>query len=147
MHRIALAAIALALTPAFACGPEFLSTTTLASTGDDKKSSDSDTATWLVITAIAVVTSVVGLTEFSGGDMFGYMQEPRQDGRRALASGEGPFPSDLTAGLGLPECELPRVAQILRDGRARLEPCLETSGPIDEGEATEFWTRLLVLLR
>ncbi len=131
------------------CGPEFVASTATATSDQssaDDGTSEEDRDTWLVITAIVVVTSVVLLVSaFSDDDMWAYMQEHQRDVRVALASGEGPFPSDLTQSLGLPANEVPRVARILHEGRAWLAPHVD-AGPISEDGAREFWGQLLTLL-
>jgi hypothetical protein len=138
--------VVLSLVFSLACGPELVLSSSTALTSGDEQESDEDTTAWLVITAIVAVTTIVGLVSaLSGNDMLGYMQEHQQDVRRALASGDGPFPSDLTSGLGLPEIEVPRVARILRAGRPTLEPHL-ADGPITHEGAREFWRELLARL-
>lgn len=134
------------------CGPEFAATGSTASmqatSGEEGGGdmSEEDRMAWLVISIILGVTSV-GFTVAGVTDegMWAYLQEHQQDVRVALASGEGPFPSDLTQSLGLPACEVPRVAEILRAGRPALEPHLRAT-PLGEEGARAFSSELLARL-
>jgi len=131
------------------CGPEFIASSATATSDESSGNGDTnpeDRDAWLVVTAIVVVTSAVLLVSaFSDDDMWAYMQDHQRDVRVALASGEGPFPSDLTQSLGLPATDVPRVARILHEGREWLAPSV-SNGPISEAATREFWGQLLTLL-
>lgn len=132
------------------CGPEFIVATSSTATTDGATSGDgeemSETDAWLVIGAIVLVSAASATVSATvDEDLFAYMRQHQSDVRRALASGDGPFPSDLCDQLGLPERELPRVSALLRSGRPWLDPHL-ARGPIDEDGLREFWGTLIALL-
>ncbi len=63
----------------------------------------SETDAWLVIGAIVLVSAASATVSATADeDLFAYMRQHQTDVRRDLASGDGPFPSDLCGQLGLP---------------------------------------------
>lgn len=144
-------ALSLAAACLIGCGPEIASSATMATSEQSSGSGDSDMSeedrmAWLVISIILGVTSVgFTIAGIADGGMWSYLQGHQQDVRVALASGDGPFPSDLTHGLGLPGHEVSRVAGLLRAGRHALEPYLHAT-PLDEEDARAFCGELLRLL-
>jgi len=150
-RRLTGCALSLACALVIGCGPELFATassgTSNATSGEESdEMSEGDRMTWLVISIIVAVTTVgftvAGVTD---EDMWSYLNQHQQDVRVALASGDGPFPSDLTQSLGLPAHEVSRVAELLRAGRPALEPHLRTT-PLGDDEVRAFCAELLALL-
>lgn len=137
-----------------ACGPEFVSSSLAASLGESTNpdgNNDGDESTaWLVVSGILLASSAVfSVLAISDEDLLAYMENHQRDIDRALATGQGAFPSDLAQSLGLPEAELPHVAALLRDARPWLAPSLAPTPdgkPITREAAREFWGQLLLLL-
>lgn len=151
MRRFSATHLGLALCASIvmACGPEIASTAVLGTSegtsGSESDMSEGDRTTWLVISAILAVLGVVA-TVAAIVESTSYVEEHQRDIERAVAGGRGAFPSDLTAALGLPESEVPRVHKLLRDHREALLrelASLPEPGGVTVGGSTNVTRRTL----
>lgn len=75
-----------------------------------------------------------------------YVTKHEREIRLALARGEGPFVRDVGSRLAIERAQLPRLASVLRGGRARLEQDLGT-GELTPEQGARFVTSLAEILR